>query len=48
MSEQSFFLADEQATLKLGAQLSAACGTGAIIYLHGDLRSEERRVGKEC
>ncbi len=37
MSEQSFFLADEQATLKLGAQLSAACGTGAIIYLHGDL-----------
>jgi tRNA threonylcarbamoyladenosine biosynthesis protein TsaE len=30
-------LADEAATLALGAELAAACGSGAIIYLEGDL-----------
>ncbi len=35
--EKTIFLADERATLNLGGALSAACASGAIIYLHGDL-----------
>jgi tRNA threonylcarbamoyladenosine biosynthesis protein TsaE len=31
------FLADETATLALGTQLAAACGSTAVIFLHGDL-----------
>ncbi|MCF6217739.1 MAG: tRNA (adenosine(37)-N6)-threonylcarbamoyltransferase complex ATPase subunit type 1 TsaE [Gammaproteobacteria bacterium] len=37
MDEKNIFLADEQATLNLGSELSAACASGAIIYLYGDL-----------
>ena len=35
--QKSFFLADEQQTEQLAARLAAACETGTIIYLHGDL-----------
>ena len=31
------FLADETATLKLGAQLARYCPAGCVIYLHGEL-----------
>jgi tRNA threonylcarbamoyladenosine biosynthesis protein TsaE len=31
------FLADEAATLELGAQLARQCPPGCVIYLHGDL-----------
>jgi len=31
------FLADEAATLELGAQLGLQCPAGCVIYLHGDL-----------
>ena len=31
------FLADEAATLNLGAHLAEACPAGCTVYLHGDL-----------
>ena len=36
MNEQHF-LADEQATLDLGAALASRLGAGQCVYLHGDL-----------
>ena len=37
MSNVDLFLADEAATLWLGAQLADSCSNGAAIYLFGDL-----------
>jgi len=37
MSEKTIFLADEAATLALGAGLAEVCSRGAVIYLYGDL-----------
>jgi len=36
-AEQRFWLADEAATLALGAELADVCSGGAILYLEGEL-----------
>lgn len=37
MTDKSFFLQDEAATIAFGAKLAVLCTQSTILYLHGDL-----------